>query len=124
VETPETARPGFTAQEGGGEGSTGGFIHAGHALYRLSHSPSPFCSGYFGDRPLLFAPADLDHDPPLFYTSRPCWDDRHVPLHPAISLDGGLKNYLPGLASPSQPPKKRGLQAGATAPGWGDEFKF
>jgi hypothetical protein len=28
----------------------------------------------------------------------PCsWDDKHVPLHPATGLDGGLTNFLPGL---------------------------
>jgi hypothetical protein len=33
------------------------------ALYHLSHTSSPFCSGYLGDGVLLFAQAGLDGDP-------------------------------------------------------------
>jgi hypothetical protein len=38
---------------------------ARQAFYPLSHAYSPFCSGYFGDRVLLFAQASLDCDPPI-----------------------------------------------------------
>jgi hypothetical protein len=31
----------------------------------LSHASSPFCSGYFGDRVLLFVQVSLDCDPPI-----------------------------------------------------------
>jgi hypothetical protein len=31
----------------------------------LLHSTSPFCSGNFGDRLLLFAQVSLDHHPPI-----------------------------------------------------------
>jgi hypothetical protein len=31
-------------------------------LYRLSRTPSPFCSGYFEDRVSLFAQVSLDYD--------------------------------------------------------------
>jgi hypothetical protein len=35
----------------------------------------------------------------LFYTSSPCWDDRHVPPCPVFfHWDGNLPNFLPGLA--------------------------
>jgi hypothetical protein len=34
-------------------------------LNHLSQAPSPFHSGYFGDKFLLFAQAILDHGPPI-----------------------------------------------------------
>jgi hypothetical protein len=50
-------------------GSTGawtqGFILARQVLFQLSHTFSHFCSGYFLDRVLLFAPAVLDHNSPI-----------------------------------------------------------
>jgi hypothetical protein len=42
-----------------------GLCFARQVLYHLSHSSSPFCSGYFGDRVLLFAQTGLDCDPPI-----------------------------------------------------------
>jgi hypothetical protein len=45
---------------------TQGFTLAKQAFFYLSHTSSPFCSGYFRDRVLLFAQADLDHDLPIF----------------------------------------------------------
>jgi hypothetical protein len=36
---------------------TQGFILARQAFYCLSRSTSPFCTGYFGDKVLLFCPA-------------------------------------------------------------------
>jgi hypothetical protein len=42
---------------------TQGFVFARQVLNHLSQDPSPFYSGYFGDRVLLFAQAILDHDP-------------------------------------------------------------
>jgi hypothetical protein len=38
-------------------------VFARQVLNHLSQDPSPFYSGYFGDRVLLFAQAILDHDP-------------------------------------------------------------
>jgi hypothetical protein len=38
---------------------------ARQALYHLNHTSSPFCSGYFGARVLLFAQASLDYNPPI-----------------------------------------------------------
>jgi hypothetical protein len=43
------------------EVGTLGISLARQALYRWSHASSPFCSGHFGARILLFAQADLDH---------------------------------------------------------------
>jgi hypothetical protein len=40
---------------------TVGLVLARLALYHMSYADSPFCSGYFGDRISLFAPAGLDH---------------------------------------------------------------
>jgi hypothetical protein len=37
------------------------------ALYCLSNTSSPFCSGYIRDRVLLFAQAGMDHDPSVLY---------------------------------------------------------
>jgi hypothetical protein len=42
-----------------------GFAFAKQALYHLSHTSSLFCSGYFGDRVLLFAQAVLS--PSILY---------------------------------------------------------
>jgi hypothetical protein len=87
-------------------GSTGiwthGFVLA--KLYHSSHSASPFHSGhFFGDRVSLVAQVSLYQDPP---TSASCiaWDGRHVPSCPATGWDGGLMNYLPGLALNLNPP--------------------
>jgi hypothetical protein len=33
----------------------------------LGHTSSPFCSGYFGDKVLLFAQATLDCDLPILH---------------------------------------------------------
>jgi hypothetical protein len=60
-------------------------LRAGDLLDRcstgnLSYASSPFCSGYFGDRILLFAQVVLNGDPLVLSF----WDDRHVLLHPAI----------------------------------------
>jgi hypothetical protein len=70
----------------------------------LSHACSPCCSGYFGDRILLFAQAGLDHNPPILlflpslgwqlWTTMPfffCWD-------------GISQNFLPRLAWNHSPP--------------------
>jgi hypothetical protein len=46
---------------------TPGFVLARLVLYYLSHAPSLFHSGYFGNRVSLFAQASLDHDLPFSY---------------------------------------------------------
>jgi hypothetical protein len=46
---------------------------------------------------LLFAQADLDHDPPI-YASCHSRDDRHVPPRPAIGRDWVSRSCCPGLA--------------------------
>jgi hypothetical protein len=52
----------------GGTGvGTQGFMFDRQVLYHLSHAFSPFCSGYFGDRVLLFAWTCVDQDPILHF---------------------------------------------------------
>jgi hypothetical protein len=51
----------------------------------LTHVSSPFELGYFGDRVLLFAQADLGSDPPV-YASHCSWDDRRLPPHRTFSV--------------------------------------
>jgi hypothetical protein len=45
--------------------ATQSFVLAKQALYHLRYNHSPFCSGYFGHRVLLFAQVSLDPDPPI-----------------------------------------------------------
>jgi hypothetical protein len=56
---------------------------ARQVLHHLSHSTSPFSSGYFRDMVLIFAWANLGHDPHIlgFLIA---WDVRHMPPHPGI----------------------------------------
>jgi hypothetical protein len=49
----------------------------------LGHSLRPFIVGYFWDKISLYVQASLDFDPPIS-ASPQSWDDRYVPLHPAI----------------------------------------
>jgi hypothetical protein len=44
---------------------TEGFTLARQMLYYQSHTISPSCSGYFGNKVLLLAKAGLDQDPPF-----------------------------------------------------------
>jgi hypothetical protein len=39
----------------------------GFKLYSSSRASIHFCSGYFGNRVLLFSQAGLDHDPPILH---------------------------------------------------------
>jgi hypothetical protein len=56
----------------------------------LSHTPSPFCVGYFWDQVLLYAQDDLHCDPPI-WTSLCSWGSQ--PVLPCW----GLANFLPRL---------------------------
>jgi hypothetical protein len=50
----------------GGTGvRTQGFTLARKVFNCLSHTSSPFCSGYFRDRVLIFIQTGLDSDPPI-----------------------------------------------------------
>jgi hypothetical protein len=59
------------------------FVLARQALFCLSHTSSPFCSGQFGNRVLLFAWAVLNHISPI-YVSHSSWDNRCTPPHTAF----------------------------------------
>jgi hypothetical protein len=78
-----------------------------------------FCSDYLGDRvPLLFRLACIVTL--LFYASSHSWDNRYLPLCPAIGWDGWVSwTFCLGCGlklrfSSSQSPKYLGLQAWAT----------
>jgi hypothetical protein len=43
-----------------------GFLLARWELFHLSHTSSPLCSGYLGDRVLFFAQASLECHPPVY----------------------------------------------------------
>jgi hypothetical protein len=79
---------------------THGFVLARQeALYCLSHTSRPFCSGYFGYRVSLFAQAGLDSNTPILsFSPSPPTPTPHPPLRQ------GLKNFFALLAW-SQPPK-------------------
>jgi hypothetical protein len=62
-------------------------------LYHLSHTSSPLCSSYFGDRVLLKPAWTVI---PLFLVSHVAWDDKHGPLHPAIGWDEVLRTICLG----------------------------
>jgi hypothetical protein len=51
-----------------------GYLLASQMLYHLSHTPSPFCSGYFWGRRSHFV---WDSHSLLVYASRQSWNDRH-----------------------------------------------
>jgi hypothetical protein len=64
--------------------------------------PSTFCSGYFGDRVLIFAQDDLE--PQFYYRLSPCSrDDRFMPPHTAFKLRWGFVKDLPRVASNHDP---------------------
>jgi hypothetical protein len=69
----------------------------GIELRALSHSARPFWFSYFWDRVLIYAKPG----PQSSYLCIPTelgWQ-AHTTTHPAIGWDGGLTNFLPGLAS-------------------------
>jgi hypothetical protein len=76
---------------------TQSFVLAKQALYHLRYNHSPFCSGYFGHRVLLFAQVSLDPDPPILgFLLLPGWQ-AHASM-PSFWLTQGLSNfYPPGL---------------------------
>jgi hypothetical protein len=55
-------------------------------LYHLSHTTALFAFIIFQIGSHIYVLASLDCDPPT-YASLHVWDDRSVPLHPAIDLD-------------------------------------
>jgi hypothetical protein len=57
---------------------------ARQALYHLSHTSSPSCSGYFGDRVLFFCPGQPGQGSSYFRLPRSGWDDRHVTPRPVF----------------------------------------
>jgi hypothetical protein len=64
---------------------------ARQVLFHLSHASSLLWSGYFGDRVLAFAQAEIL----LFYAFHCCWDDRCMPPCSAfVRGDGGLTNIF------------------------------
>jgi hypothetical protein len=75
-------------------------------LYRLSHTSSPFCSGYFGDGVLLSTQASLDLDPPILYFLQEI-EVAGICHHTQLFFyqDGVLQTFWSGLASDHDPPK-------------------
>jgi len=70
-------------------------LRASCLLHRCSTPcPSPFCSGYFGGRVLLYAQAGLDRNPLYLYF--PCnWEGRCVLQCPDfIGWDTVSQNFL------------------------------
>jgi hypothetical protein len=63
---------------------TQGFMLARQVLYFLNYTSIHFCSGYFGDRVLLFAWTAI-----LFYIFQHSWDDRCTPPHQLFSVEMG-----------------------------------
>jgi hypothetical protein len=63
-------------------------------LYRLSHTSSPFSSGYFGERVSLFAQPGPDYN--LFILSFPQLLERqvHTTRHTFFLLRWSLANFL------------------------------
>jgi hypothetical protein len=68
------------------EGGIQGLTLARQVLYQLSHTPTPFCIGYFLDKVSLYAQAGLNHDS----------------LQPLVKW--GLVNFLPRLTLNHNPP--------------------
>jgi hypothetical protein len=94
-------------------------------LYHLSRASNHFCSGYFGDRVLLFAQSDQDHDPCIL--SLPLslgWQaDITTPGYFQIRRDFAsffAWKSLGPWSSQSQPPMKLGMTGmPVTTPSYG-----
>jgi hypothetical protein len=66
-------------------------LRSSHLIGRCSitwtHSTNSFCIGYFWERVSLYGQTGMNCDPPNC-SSLHSWDDRHIPLSPAIGWDG------------------------------------
>jgi hypothetical protein len=70
-----------------------GFMLTRQALYCLSNTTGPFCSGYFGNMVLIFAQAGLGYDSSIlnFPLLLEC---RHITPHPAFSIEMGRHKFV------------------------------
>jgi hypothetical protein len=73
-------------------------VLARQAHYHLSHTPSPFCSGYFWDRIPLY---DLDYDLPICASSYTRMTGMHYCTQPLVEMES---YKLPRLVSNHDPP--------------------
>jgi hypothetical protein len=82
----------------GGRGVwTQGFMLAKWVLCHLSHSSSLFCLGHFGDSISFYAPAGLDHHPPILgFPLLLGWQAHAARLSFSV-MRWGLKLFCPGL---------------------------
>jgi hypothetical protein len=82
---------------------TQSFALARQGLYCLSHTSSPFYSGYFGDKVLLFVLPGMDHDHTILHFLP------HLRWQVCITkfsywLRWGIVNSLLGLSCDCDPP--------------------